>query len=261
MFVLSVMCILMVVLISSVCFSIIMFLISSIIKVKNRFSKTNRNNGSRSNNQKHKNNKDSKKEFTSKEKRAKKYPSFYSSRDQVPNFYTVKFYWAKDSTWYMFTIKKDGELEYYFLEDDGTEGSVAFGKNNVIKYFLHHFMMEYVNGGTISLPSNYQEWLIFITSDLYITEDYNNSTIKKVFNLFDKIHRHNRQNKNEYEKPEYDMKDVFIYFNVSHTASYEEIKISYKRMAREYHPDRGGSLEKMTELNVMFDKIKKHFGK
>ena len=43
--------------------------------------------------------------------------------------------------------------------------------------------------------------------------------------------------------------------------SLEELKKLYKDLARQHHPDRGGSCEKMQEINAEFDKMCEYFAK
>lgn len=52
------------------------------------------------------------------------------------------------------------------------------------------------------------------------------------------------------------MKDVYAVIGVSKKATDEEIQSAYKRRARELHPDHGGSMEQMAELNEAYAKIK-----
>lgn len=52
------------------------------------------------------------------------------------------------------------------------------------------------------------------------------------------------------------MKDVYAVIGVPKKASDEEIHAAYKKRARELHPDHGGSLEQMAELNEAYAKIK-----
>lgn len=52
------------------------------------------------------------------------------------------------------------------------------------------------------------------------------------------------------------MKDVYTILGVTRKSSDEEIQTAYKKRARELHPDHGGSLEQMSELNEAYAKIK-----
>ncbi|GKX27857.1 molecular chaperone DnaJ [Vallitalea longa] len=45
----------------------------------------------------------------------------------------------------------------------------------------------------------------------------------------------------------------------SNVNTLEELKKEYRRLARKFHPDNGGSLEKMKELNNEFDRLSKTF--
>ena len=41
----------------------------------------------------------------------------------------------------------------------------------------------------------------------------------------------------------------------TNVASFEELKIQYRRLAMQYHPDRGGSLKIMQTINAEHDAI------
>ena len=50
--------------------------------------------------------------------------------------------------------------------------------------------------------------------------------------------------------------DLYSILGVSPESSFEEIKIAYKKKAKELHPDTGGSQEKFIELQTAFDILK-----
>jgi curved DNA-binding protein len=52
------------------------------------------------------------------------------------------------------------------------------------------------------------------------------------------------------------MKDPYLILGVSRNASDEEIKSAYRTLAKEHHPDKGGSHEKFAEINAAYDSIK-----
>lgn len=52
--------------------------------------------------------------------------------------------------------------------------------------------------------------------------------------------------------------DFYQKLGLSDFASIEEIKKAYRRLVLIHHPDRGGSLEKMKELNHIYDILTKH---
>jgi len=52
------------------------------------------------------------------------------------------------------------------------------------------------------------------------------------------------------------MTDPYSVLGVSKTSSDAEIKAAYRKLAKEYHPDKGGSHEKFAEINGAYDSIK-----
>jgi DnaJ-class molecular chaperone len=52
--------------------------------------------------------------------------------------------------------------------------------------------------------------------------------------------------------------DPYRVLGLSPADSYEEIKSRYRQLALERHPDRGGSQEKMQELNLAYGRISSH---
>ena len=51
------------------------------------------------------------------------------------------------------------------------------------------------------------------------------------------------------------MDEFYNILNVNPNSSFEEIKLSYKRLAKKYHPDRGGSTQKFQTLHNAFLKL------
>jgi DnaJ family protein C protein 3 len=51
-------------------------------------------------------------------------------------------------------------------------------------------------------------------------------------------------------------KDYYKVLGVSRNADQKEIQKAYRKMAREYHPDKGGTPEKMAEINEAFGVLK-----
>lgn len=52
--------------------------------------------------------------------------------------------------------------------------------------------------------------------------------------------------------------DYYLVLEVQRTDTLEVIKKSYHRLAHKHHPDKGGSIEKMKELNVAWDWMQKY---
>lgn len=54
-------------------------------------------------------------------------------------------------------------------------------------------------------------------------------------------------------------REVFRYYGETNLTP-DQLKASYRRLSREWHPDNGGSNEAMAELNQAYDEAKKEFG-
>jgi curved DNA-binding protein len=54
------------------------------------------------------------------------------------------------------------------------------------------------------------------------------------------------------------MTDPYSILGVSKSASDEEIKQAYRKLAKEHHPDRGGDSQKFAEISSAYDSIKNH---
>lgn len=50
----------------------------------------------------------------------------------------------------------------------------------------------------------------------------------------------------------------FQYFDASHLTTIEEAKRQYRKLALKHHPDMGGSLEAMQQVNAEWDYLRKH---
>ena len=53
---------------------------------------------------------------------------------------------------------------------------------------------------------------------------------------------------------------AYNFFGLKHKASESEIKATYRRLALEYHPDKGGNQENFSKLAAFYDIIKKDRG-
>lgn len=107
-----------------------------------------------------------------------------------------------------------------------------------------------------------------IISDLQFKAQY--ERMKREEELFEKLRQQEnekyRQHKNgktrahdaKQSKDAYDWRSVL---ELSHLESDPKvIKVSYRRLAMKYHPDRGGSAEKMSRINKAFEEAKIHLG-
>lgn len=55
-----------------------------------------------------------------------------------------------------------------------------------------------------------------------------------------------------------DVEDPYRVLGVAPGASMDEVRSRYREAALEHHPDRGGSVQKMAELNLAFERITGH---
>jgi len=51
------------------------------------------------------------------------------------------------------------------------------------------------------------------------------------------------------------MTDYYKTLNLNKNSSLEEIKISYKQLAKQYHPDKGGTTEKFQEIQIAYETL------
>lgn len=54
------------------------------------------------------------------------------------------------------------------------------------------------------------------------------------------------------------MKNYYHILGLSNIASMDKIKAAYRRLALVHHPDRGGSLNKMVEINAAYEYLVKN---
>jgi len=59
------------------------------------------------------------------------------------------------------------------------------------------------------------------------------------------------------QEPAMPLADVYAVLGLPQTASLEEVKRNYKRLAAVFHPDRGGYQEAMVLLNNAYERIKR----
>lgn len=62
-------------------------------------------------------------------------------------------------------------------------------------------------------------------------------------------------------QPVMSLADAYAVLGLPLTATLEEVKRNYKRLAAVFHPDKGGYKEAMVLLNQAYDRIKKEKGK
>lgn len=53
-------------------------------------------------------------------------------------------------------------------------------------------------------------------------------------------------------------RDLYQVLGLENFASPEEIKKAYRKLAVKHHPDKGGDLQKMQELNTVYAFLQKH---
>ncbi len=53
--------------------------------------------------------------------------------------------------------------------------------------------------------------------------------------------------------------DALGTLNLTYPCTWQDIKIQYRRLAMQHHPDRGGSKQKLQEINEAFESLKKAF--
>lgn len=213
---------------------------------------------------------------TSSTSKKKSFQSNFHSVDKKIISYEVKFFWNKDKTWYYATEKPNG-VEYTYYENDSSWGTVKFGDKSAVKYYLDEFLRQYKLNGNIRLGilknTNY---LIYITSDLVIREEYKEFYRGVTFSIFETIHvekrfhknsggnnRSNRSNSgsngNRNSNSSDDVQKAFNFFKLERTVTLKDVTVVYRKYAKIYHPDRGGSAEKMAIINNNYDIIKTYF--
>ena len=62
------------------------------------------------------------------------------------------------------------------------------------------------------------------------------------------------------EEPDMPLADAYAVLGLRQTASLEEVKRNYKRLAAVFHPDKGGYTEAMVLLNRAYERIKREKG-
>lgn len=168
--------------------------------------------------------------------------------------YEAGFYWSRDSTWY-YIKKKASHTKYsYFESETNNLGSVTFQDNNVIKLYLDDFLEQYLQSGTITVRDIHPEYEKYIKSDLYIKEEYKDFTQGITFKIYDIIHNQ----KKKISEKKIIIIQTFRYFGFDRVPSSSELRNAYLKLAKELHPDNGGTNEKMTELNLKYEMVKIH---
>lgn len=62
------------------------------------------------------------------------------------------------------------------------------------------------------------------------------------------------------QKPAMFLADAYAVLGLPQTASLEEVKRNYKRLAAVFHPDKGGYDEAMKLLNQAYEQVQRHRG-
>jgi hypothetical protein len=55
--------------------------------------------------------------------------------------------------------------------------------------------------------------------------------------------------------------DPLVLFGLTRDASWEDVVATYRKLARQNHPDLGGSKEAMQKINAAFEVLERRFGK
>ena len=54
--------------------------------------------------------------------------------------------------------------------------------------------------------------------------------------------------------------DAYKYFGIDKAADKNTIKSKYNKMAKQYHPDRGGNIDDFKKLNTQYEVLRTHIG-
>lgn len=55
--------------------------------------------------------------------------------------------------------------------------------------------------------------------------------------------------------------DPLVVFGLQRDASWADVLVAYRRLAREHHPDLGGTKEAMQKVNAAFEVLERRYGK
>ena len=240
------------VIIGGCCVILIVCTIILIIVARKEVRKSQRNN--KTNNQNNSSKKHNKHHFD----------LFYKTEDIKIKSYEIGFASIAFEAFVYKKVYRDGRIKYHYrnINDDET-GKINFKDGSYMKLILDTCLTNYMNTGKIKFNVN-DPRARDITSDIFIREDYDDFVVKNTFNVFDDIHK--RRTNNSHSGTRGDMSDykrniiiAFKFFGFNKVVTFNEVKTSYRSMALVAHPDRGGSEERMKEVNDKFDILKKYF--
>lgn len=168
--------------------------------------------------------------------------------------------------------RKKEKIKYNKRKMFQLEKQIITNKKNKLKYDCIDIISKYTYISTIYKLEKLDECL-YIIDNIKIQADIN-IAVRRCKKIIDELYelnrtakeRHNSQNTNANNKKKsnstsytYTVNGALSLLNLTANSTTDEIKSTYRKLAKMHHPDRGGNKDNFLKLNAAYETLKKHY--
>lgn len=170
--------------------------------------------------------------------------------------------------------RKKEKIKYNNAKMFQLEKQIITNKKNKLKYDCINIISKYTYISTIYKAEKLDECL-YIIDNIKIQADIN-IAVRRCQKIIDELHELNEITKNRLNSQtnntnannkkksnsisySYTVAGALKLFNLNESTDVDEIKSTYRRLAKMHHPDRGGNKDNFLKLNAAYETLKKHY--
>ena len=170
--------------------------------------------------------------------------------------------------------RKKEKIKYNNAKIFQLEKQIITNKKNKLKHDCINIIFKYTYISTIYKAEKLNECL-YIIDNIKIQADIN-IAVRRCQKIIDELHELNEITKNRLNSQtnntnannkkksnstsySYTVAGALKLFNLDKTATIDDIKSTYRKLAKMHHPDRGGNKDNFLKLNAAYETLKKHY--